>query len=135
MLWETWAFVVSFPLSLHAPRHVTRRGRNFVNGAERWLPGRQKLRPFPKAANLLAERCGVSNEQQWAGNLQYIIGCGENLAGALTEAPPPPCCPGYPSGSRGRIGLWKLAKSRGRVLLGVLGGGTPFLLAPHLITP
>lgn len=108
LVWGTWAFVVSFPLPLHAPNHVTRKGRNFVNGAERWLQGRDKLRPFPEAANLLAERCGVSNKQQWAGNIRYVIGWGENLAGAYPEAPPPLGYPGYPSGSGRWEGLWKL---------------------------
>lgn len=54
----------------------------------------------PKAANLLVERCGVSSKQQWAGNIRYVIGCGENLAGAEPEAPPPPGYPGYPSQRR-----------------------------------
>lgn len=70
--------------------------------------GGRSSAPSLEAANLLAERCGVSNTQQWAGNIRYIIGWGEHLAGASPEAPPPPGCPGYPSGSGRWEGLWKL---------------------------
>lgn len=126
---------MSFPLPLHAPNHVTRKGRNFVNGAERWLPGRKKLRPFPEAANLLAERCGVSNKQQWAGNTRDVIGCGENLAGAYPEAPPLPGYPGYRPALAAEVFGNCCSRYRGWVIPGMLGGGTPSLLAPCLIAP
>lgn len=47
VVWKTWAFVVSFPLPLHAPNHVTKTGRNFVNGTEKRLQGRERPRLLP----------------------------------------------------------------------------------------
>lgn len=103
-------------ISLALPRPQTRDPERpeFCEWSLKGAAGAEDAPPFPKATNLLAERCRVSSKQQRTGSKRFVIGCGENLAGAQPEAPPPPGYPGYPPGS----GLWKL-------LLTLLGLGCP----------
>lgn len=90
VVWKTWAFVVSFPLPLPAPTTWPRQAGILWMELKGGRKGGRGSASFSEEANLLAERCGVSNKQQWAGNRRYVIGCGENLAGPEPEAPPPP---------------------------------------------
>lgn len=87
VVWKTWAFVVI--ISLHSPPHRDQDRPEFCEWSWKVGAREERLRLLLEEANLLAERCRVSNKQQWAGNRRYVIGCGEeNLAGPEPEAPP-----------------------------------------------
>lgn len=113
VLWaENLSLLCHFPTAPR-PHHVTKTGRNFVNGAERWVQGEGEAPPpSPKRPISLAGCRGVSNKQQWAGNRRHVIGCGENPRGAWARSSAPSCYPGYPSGSSRREGLWTVAQIR-----------------------
>lgn len=46
--------------------------------------------PCSKRANPLAERCGVSNKQQWTGNPRFLIGFRDKLPGPMEKLRPFP---------------------------------------------
>lgn len=79
---------IFFSLFRHASNHVTQKDWDFVNGVERWRG--EGNAPCSKAANPLAERCGVSNKQQWTGNSRFLIGFRDRLSGPFEKLRPLP---------------------------------------------
>jgi hypothetical protein len=113
------------------PRDPERLGFCEWSRKVEWGGGGMGNAPCSKASNPLAERCGVSNKQQWTGNPRFLIGFRDKLPGPFEKLRPLPValdtCPA-------------LASQKGfgncyRLVWGLQTGGLPTLCSPLRVAP